>query len=465
MKKSPRKPSRGKPPIAATARSLAADILDATEKRDAWAEVLLDGALSSHPELAQRDKALTTQLVYGVLRHRYRLDRYIETGAKRPINKLQSEVVTLLRLGAFQLLNLDRIPASAAVNETVTLAKTRGLPKAAGLVNAVLRAISDGRATPAKPDGDAEELALAHSVPLWLARRWIEDEGLLGATLLAEATTSPPPLFLRALDEGPSDERDAVLKELQSIGEAGPGSYSPKGVWIRGAGNPRELAPVREGRAIVQGQASQLVPLILAPQPGWRVLDLCSAPGLKTTHLAELVGGEGSVTAVELHQHRAAEVQGLADALGYNNIKVVCADARSFASEEPFDAILADVPCTGLGILAHAPERKWRITEAQPKELATLQGEILDNAAALLRPGGVLVYSTCTTARAENEAVVEKFLSDHPDFSLERADAMCAIDGDLLDAAGHLRTFPRPRPTAAGSYLDGFFAARLVKKR
>jgi 16S rRNA (cytosine967-C5)-methyltransferase len=193
------------------------------------------------------------------------------------------------------------------------------------------------------------------------------------------------------------------------------------------------------------------------------VLDLCSAPGLKSTHLAELVGDEGSVTAVELHAHRADQVKVLAAELGYKKVEVVCSDARKYRSKELFDAILVDAPCTGLGILTHAPERKWRIEPGQSTELSTLQGELLDNAASLLKPGGALVYSTCTVAREENETVVEQFLSRHPEFAIDDAKNVLEIDGALLDDAGRLRTYPLPRSDEPGRYLDGFFAARLVK--
>jgi 16S rRNA (cytosine967-C5)-methyltransferase len=171
-----------KPTERVTARSLAIDILDRLEQRDAWAELALDKALSQNPTLDQRDKALTTQLIYGVLRNRYRIDCFIEAGAKRPLKKLQPEIITLLRVGAYQLLYLDRIPASAAVNEAVTLAKTRGMQKASGLVNAVLRSISDGRAKLETPKEETQALALNHSLPPWLAERWIEEEGGAGAT-------------------------------------------------------------------------------------------------------------------------------------------------------------------------------------------------------------------------------------------------------------------------------------------
>jgi 16S rRNA (cytosine967-C5)-methyltransferase len=461
-------------PAEINARTLAAQALGELERREGWADALLDGLLARHPTLEPRERALTTALVYGVLRRRNLLDRLIEQAANRPLKKVHPKLLTLLRLGAFQIIGMDRIPNSAAVHETVAMTRQQGQGHASGFANAVLRRISE-RAQKAgsgglldglaKKEDPIDRLGLECGLPRWLLEHWHSEQGVEGAEQLARATAQLPPLYLR-LDTRQMSREDALasLQTGSDVKQCGLGGYAPEAIWAEGAGNPRALQLISDGHALVQGQASQLVTRLLDPQPGWRVLDACAAPGLKTSHIVRAMEGRGEVVALELHDHRARQTQELMDRLRATNVTVVEADAATFQDDKGFDAILVDAPCSGLGVLSHTPEKRWRLAPQELDRFPKLQRAILDNVAGQLRPGGVLVYSTCTTAQAENESIVEGFLADHKTFTMEAAQETGRIAPELCDEGGYLRTYPRPPAAVPDNHLDGFFAARLRRR-
>lgn len=437
-------------------RRTAARLLRDLESRTAFAEPLLDSALAK-AQGDPRDKAFLTTLVYGVLRQRYRLDRFIEEAASRPVEKIHPMALAHLRAGAFQLLFMDRVPARAAVDRAVEEVKAAGLGHIAGFVNAVLRRISEGMA-PQTPSDPAFAIALAHSVEPMLAGHWLDQFGEEGAAQLAALSSREPPLFLR-LDPKKGTTAE-LLARLGEGFECGPGHFAPDSAWVTGGGDPRAIPLVADGSAMVQGQASQLVAPMLEAKPGMRILDACAAPGMKSLHLASLMDGMGLIVALDIHAHKVKKLGETAKRLRYGNIRAMEADASVFADELGFDGALVDAPCTGLGVLARNPERKWRLEEGDPARLSATQLSILKNVGGLVKSGGLLVYATCTTSREENEGVVEAFLAECPDYVEDPA----PLPEGLADAAGRLKTYPRPPATEPGAHLDGFFAARFRRR-
>jgi len=439
-------------------RELALDVLDRVDRRKAYADVLLSARLD-RADLGDADRALLTRVVYGTLRWRGRIDRVLNSLLRKPLNDLDPLVRNLLRLGGYELLFLDRVPAYATVNELVELARKRAGPGKGRLVNAVLRRIADrepGAWSPPSSSGRMEDVAARVSHPSWLVRMWREQLGAEESGLLMEANNEEAPLVLRA--NGRRIGRDELVRRLRSRGlDARPGPWSPLAVRLRGSASPGALAEFREGLCQVQGEASQLVGFLAGPEPGMRVLDACAAPGGKTTHMAELMEDRGEVVACDISERGLGKLADNARRLDLHCIRAHAGDAARDLPGEPegFHRVLVDAPCSGLGTLRAHPEIRWRRTPEDLARLAALQAAILDQAASRVRPGGVLVYATCTLSRVENEGVVEGFVQSHPGFAVE-------------DAAAHLPE--TARPMTRGRYFtalphrhdtDGFFAARL----
>ncbi|HSR23199.1 MAG TPA: 16S rRNA (cytosine(967)-C(5))-methyltransferase RsmB [Candidatus Eisenbacteria bacterium] len=442
-------------------RRLAFDILERVQG-GGYADRTLDATLQRHPRLDPRDRALITELVYGVLRQQGRLDYALAAFCKQPLAKLESRVLLLLRLGAYQLLCLDRIPASAAVDTTVQLARQLQLERATGFVNGVLRGLGRGAAALTWPDAAHQPLAhLQHalSLPQWLARRWLAELGTDGALRLAAAQLEPAPLTLRV--NTLKLDRDRFLAALAAAGHrAEPTRFAPDGVVIRERA-PGTLPGDREGWYQVQDEASMLIAPLLAPQPGEALLDVCAAPGGKTTHLAALTGNRAAITALDLHPQRVRLVEQGAARLGCGGITARTWDVTlppPFLAPDSFDGVLVDAPCSGLGVLHRNPEARWRLQPADLTVLAERQAMILHQAAALVKPGGRLVYAVCTLTPEETDRQVAAFLARHPEFRLQPLTGVVPADWrELLDAHGCLRSWP------GHLEVDGFFAARLIR--
>ncbi len=439
------------------ARTLALDTLEAVERRHAYADVTLDGMFSRFPTLRASDRALASHLVYGVLRWRNQLDAHLARAASRPLKKIHPTLLQILRLGAYQILHLDRVPARAAVSEAVDLARQRGLAHAAGFVNALLRRLAVSGDELPLPEDLPHSLSLRFGCPLWLVESWIAEYGEEGSEILCRCASRIPPLWLRV--DTRRIAREKALTALAAHGiDVAPGRQGPEAVRVDGGGDPRDLPLVRDGLAVVQDQASQLVAHLLAPRAGWRVLDACAAPGLKATHLVQLGGASLTVTALEIHPHRARRMEQLFRRWSPDQFQVETTDARHYRAETPYDAVLVDAPCSGLGVLDRTPEAKWRRKPEERASLVTLQEEILAATAQAVAPGGILVYATCTTAREENEGVVGRFLERHGEFHLEPPPEGPVDWAPFLAADGYFRTFPLP---AEQDPVDGFFGARL----
>ena len=407
------------------------------------------------------DRGLLTELFYGVLRHRSALDWRLAACSQRALGRLAPPTLALLRLGAYQLLFLTRVPPSAAVNETVALTKQLSAPTDVGFVNAVLRTLDRRRHELVVPDlleRPLDHLTAEYSHPVWLVRRWLKRFGLQRTLQLCRANNAIPPMTLRVNRLVTTRER--LLEVLTKEGiEAAPCAVSPHGVVIRGA-SPTATRAFTQGWYYVQDEAAQLVGLAVAPRPGERVLDACAAPGGKSIHLAELMGDTGEVVAADIRPDRLSLVAENCRRMGIKCVQTAQADLSKAADAERlgrFDRILVDAPCSALGILRRHPEAKWHKTEGLIARFSATQHAILDRVASLLKPGGVLVYSTCSTEREENEDVVSEFLRTHRGWV---ADGLRAV---LPPAAAPLVTPQGYLSTAGNPFdMDHFFAARFI---
>ncbi|WP_447975312.1 16S rRNA (cytosine(967)-C(5))-methyltransferase RsmB [Nitrospira sp. Kam-Ns4a] len=454
-----------RPGVRVGARAAALAALVEVERRGTPADDALERAFGGSG-VEGRDRPLVHELLYGVLRHRATLDWLLDHVADRPVARLPLVVATALRLGAYQLRYLDRIPAAAAVHESVELVKRLPGDHWPGFVNAVLRQLACAP-TPPWPSADQDPagyLAVRYSCPGWLAERWLARLGCARAEAVCRAMLAVPPLTVRA-------NRLRVTREelAADLARAGcvvrPTAVSPVGLVLEPRGPVTELPQLRQGLCYVEDEAAQLIPLLVDPQPGARVLDACAAPGGKTTHLAALMGNKGEIVALDRHPKRLARLRENCERLGVRIVTPVVADAtdaRALArlGDRLFDRILVDAPCSGLGVLRRHPEGKWQKTAARLLEHRATQLALLDRVSRLLRPGGVLVYSTCSTEPEENEQVIEAFCARHAEYRRESVAPWLPPGGaGLVTIQGDLSTMVSP----AAAAMDAFFAARLRK--
>ena len=449
-----RKPWARKKPLPA--RELALQILVAIESRDAFSDRLLETRLRG-ADLSSEDARLVTALVQGTLRHRATLDHHLEFFARQNWNGLPAWIQGALRLGAFQILFLDRIPARAAVDESVTLAKKYGHPGTAGLANAILRKLASGERAPL-PDPATDpigHLAVLHSHPRWMVERWVGRLGTEEAERLLAADNREPTVTVRPTARA---SRDEILSRLREEGFTAEPAPNGGPVWIMGGGFvPSKSAAFRDGWISLQDEAEATVVSILDPRSGERALDLCAAPGGKAAQIAEAVGPEGHVTALEKHESRARALrENLVQRMGLGNVDVVEGDGEHPPVQGPFDRVLVDAPCSGLGVLRRRADARWRKEPSSVTAMAALQPRLLAGAAPLVRAGGVMVYSVCSLETEETTDVVESFRASHPEFELDVA------DGFVPPAFRNGTPFFRATPQRHGT--DGVFAARLVKR-
>ncbi len=446
--------------IRQSPRLTAVQILTRVETSGAFAEPLLDRCLSRWPQQDPRDRGLITELVYGTLRMRGFLDGILAQFLRRGLARTDILLRNVLRTALYQLFFTDRIPAHAAVHEAVALAGEL-CPGRDALVNAVLRSVQRRRERLALPDRRTEfrsYAAFVHSHPPWLIDRWERRWGQEETLALCRANNTSPRQILRV--NRLQSTREKVIEELFQEGirtEKTP--YSPAGLVVMSAEKPlRETIPYRRGMFQLQDEASQLIGSLVAPAAGETVLDLCAGMGGKTTHLGELMDNRGRIFAVERQKGKLRQLRGLAARLGIQIITTLAADATLPLPEPPpgsCDRVLVDVPCSGLGTLRRCPEIKWRLTPEQLDRLPGLQKRLLERAGDYVKPGGRLIYSTCSVMAEENEEVVMAFLECHREF---RPAFPKGLPPDLLDEQGFLRTFPHRQGT------DGFFGAVLEKK-
>ncbi len=466
---------------ALSARATALSILTESDKSEEGADVLLDRALA-RCSFDDRERSLTVELVYGVLRRLATIDWRLEPVLEKPLPRLPVAVQMALRLGAYQILFLDRIPPSAAVNESVNLAKAfagTGGRDWGGFVNAVLRALlrHPPRPWPSMDHDAAQALAVQYSVPDWLSRRWVERLGSASAKLVCEGVSVVPPLTLRVNQLVTT--RMALLDTFAQAGIAAkPTAISPFGILLQ-EGRPVPLLPgFHEGAFYVEDEAAQLIPPLLDPQPGDIVLDACAAPGGKSTHVAALMQNTGIVYAIDRKDSRLDLMRNNCHRLRVPIVVPIACDIRQLREwapmikpiasssmkrskpDEPYiDRVLVDAPCSGLGVLRRHPEAKWRKGEQALPRHQALQCQILEAVAPNLRPGGVLVYSTCSTEPEENEDVISKFCRTHGEFQRE------SVAPWLPPSAEGFVTEQGALSTMGNRFsMDGFYAVRLRKE-
>ena len=396
-----------------------------------------------------RDKSLATDISVGTVRWRGTLDHLIAHSAKRALDRLDPEVLDILRSSAYQLLHLTRVPASAVVDDAVNLTRKVGKKSASGLVNAVLRGISRGRADlplPSRPADAANRaavldyLSITLSHPRWLVERWLDRVGFERTESWLMFNNAPAPLTLRVVRSRTT--REILLTQLAAKDVvAHRARYAPEGIIVE-RGNLREEASL--GEFLVQDEASQVVCLLAGTSPGPAVLDTCAAPGGKATAIAaSLLTGE-QLVACDVRDRRLSLLRRTVSAVGATNVRLVQLDAtRPLPFRSAFSTVFVDAPCSGLGTLRRDPDIRWRRTAADLPALASTQRTMLANAAAVVRSGGRLVYATCSSEPEENEHVVADFLTHHPSFSRVSAGHLhIGIASDLVDVDGHLRTEP-----------------------
>jgi 16S rRNA (cytosine967-C5)-methyltransferase len=436
-------------------REIALTVLDRVDRTDSFAKEVLEGRLR-RSRLSSKDRGLARELTYGTLRWRGYIDGALRSLLYRDLDALPAMIRNILRMGAYQILFLDRIPDFAAVDQSVSLAKKYGHGGTAGLVNAVLRQVAARRGEmPLFPDGAdrIERLAIEYSHPRWLVERWLERWGEETTRGLCAAANRTPPFVVRV--NSTRTDPDSLRTELRSAGiESERGRYLPEALRLAGPVDLRRLEAFRRGLFVVQDESAMAVTALLDPRPGEVIVDLCSAPGGKATHIAERTGSSAYVVAVDRHQSRLRLVRQNAERLGLERVVTVVGDGAAFCARG-VDRVLVDAPCSGTGVLRRRVDLRWRLMPSDIGALVRRQTALLEGASRLVRNGGVMVYSTCTLEPEENEEVVEGFLGRHGGF--QREDATSCVHRDLVDETGYLRTFPSLHD------LDGTFAARLRK--
>lgn len=433
-----------------SARVAALTALIACRKNNAWSDGVLKEYIA-RDKLDRRDAALASRLCYGVMQHRMLLDHYISAFLRCKLKDLQPVVLDILRLGAYQITMMDKIPVSAAVNEAVEQGKKYANRQAAGLINGVLRSIARAGDSLPQPKDLATRYSHSHELVDLLRENVGDDllEPLLKSHNEAPATMLQVNTLLANVE--------AVLAELSSCGvEVQLHPWMPGCLLATGTGNLEELPPFQEGRVSVQDPAARLSVMAAAPLPGMRVLDTCSAPGGKSFAAAMLMENRGEIISCDIHKHKVGIIEKGAARLGIHMISAMERDARNHNDtwDNSFDLVIADVPCSGLGVIRKKPDIRWRDL-SQLEALPALQLDILRSVSRYVRPGGVLLYSTCTILKRENEDLVLRFLEESPNFTPEAF----SLPGDLNAENGMLTLLPCTHGT------DGFFICKLRKKK
>lgn len=438
-----------------SARATALRVLVSCRNNGAWADAALKAQIS-RDGLSGPDAALCSRIVYGVMQNRMLLDFYIGAYCTQKPDHLQPPLLEILRIGAYQIIYLDKIPDSAAVNTSVELAKLAKRGQASGLVNAVLRKLSQNKkALPPVPErDDVQRLSIEYSHPKWFVKRLVSLLGREEAERFLACDNQIAPITVQV--NPLKTTLEALTEELQQAGiSVQPHSWVPDCLELSGTGDLAALPSFREGKFLVQDPAARLVSLIAGIRPGQKVLDVCAAPGGKSLSAAFAMAGNGSIVACDLHENKLKRIQESADRLGVNIITTQAADGRVFRPEweASFDTVLVDAPCSGLGIIRKKPDTRYKKAD-DLFTLPVVQAAILDNAARYVRPGGTLVYSTCTILPEENEQVTEAFLAEHADFGLEPFELPLPVG----KSDGSLTLWPQRHDT------DGFYICRMTRR-
>ncbi|HHY38646.1 MAG TPA: 16S rRNA (cytosine(967)-C(5))-methyltransferase RsmB [Clostridia bacterium] len=431
------------------------------EGRNTPCDSIIDKEIKKHGSgVRPVEIALATEIYYGVIRRLNTIDWILSGIVDRPLESLTPWIRNILRCGVYQLVYLSKIPARAAVYEAVKLAKKFGHPGTAALTNAVLRRVPRTPDYPDPKDDETGFLVLSESHPRWMVKRWLARWGYDFTLSLLRANNVPAPTFVRVNRLRTDPERLCCLLRAEGF-EVAEGKYLDESLEIKGVtARLSQSASFRRGLFFIQDEASMLPARLLDPKPGETVVDACSAPGGKSTHIAELMGDKGRVIAVDVNPRRLELVKDNSKRLGLTSIETLCVDSSALGRmvAAKADRILVDAPCSGLGTIRRNPDLKWRRKPDDIEALSRLQGEILRSVAPAVKPGGVLVYSTCTTEEEENEAQVRKFLNEHPEFDLDDPAGFLPQDLTLGENKGFIVTYPHIHG------IDGFFMARMTRR-
>jgi 16S rRNA (cytosine967-C5)-methyltransferase len=436
-------------------RGIAVKILNRVERTDSYLDKLLDIELKSD-ELNELDKRFLTELTHGVIRWKTRLDFIIEYFCKNKFAMQDPNIRNALRVALYQILFLSKIPHAAAVNEAVEFVKKIRGQKAANLVNAILRNIIRNINKLPTPDNEADPiqyLSIMYAHPSWIVKRWVERYGLYETEQLLSANNERPTIVVRVNTLKTNADELAKLFEERGIKYVR-SKYLDNFIKVGHLSGIYNLDLFTQGYFSIQDESAGLVVKLLDPKPGEKVIDLCSAPGGKTTFIAELMKNEGKIIAVDKYEHRLNLVKQSCERLGITNVEFIAKDAIEF-NFEPVDKVLVDAPCSGFGVIQKKPDIKWQREPSDIKNLAKTQLELLETASKLVKKGGIIVYSTCTIEPEENIEVVKAFLSNHPEFEVQ--DARNYLPSDVVNSEGFMETFPHKHD------MDGGFAVRLVK--
>lgn len=448
------------------ARKISLYILNTLKKDHKTLDNVLDDVLQKETRLLKKDRALIQALVYGVLRWQGRLDWIIAHFSSTPLNKIDSTVMNILRLGLFQTLYLSRIPVSAAVNTSVDMAKSTSRPHVVRYVNGVLRNAARNYQEVPFPDmikDPVSALAANKSFPKWLAKRWLDRFGLKESVQLCDAINTIPPITARC--NTLKTRREKLAKFLQEDAEqVDHTDYSPDGVFFfRPKKSIPEISSFKDGLFQIQDEAAQLVTLLLNPKPGETVLDACAGLGGKTGHIAQMMKNRGKIVALDKDNKKCPQLNAEMDRLGISIVTTLVHDLNhplQNRTDEMFDRVLLDAPCSGLGVLRRNPDAKWSTLESDLSSHSERQMIFLDNLSRRVKTAGVLVYSVCSMEPEENEWVIKDFLNKHPAFTTVKNPVGLPYKARaLVTGEGYLKTFPHRHN------MDGFFSICMKRTR
>ncbi|ARK25727.1 16S rRNA (cytosine(967)-C(5))-methyltransferase [Sporosarcina sp. P37] len=431
-------------------RDAALSILMEIENEQAFSNLLLHKTIELY-DLPPKDRALLTELTYGTLQQQMTLDYYLAPFVR---GKLQPWVRQLLRLSVYQIIYLSKIPEHAVVNEAVKIANKRGHKGVSSMVNGILRSIlREGVPSLDEIEDPVTRLSIETSHPEWLIRRWIEQYGMEEATAAA-VVNNQPPITTARINKTKTNKGEVIglLKKEGII--ATPGTLSDSSIQVE-SGNIASTEVFKQGLLTIQDESSMLPAIALQVEPGMRVLDMCAAPGGKTTHIAERMNDEGEIQAHDLHPHKLRLIEQNAQRLGLNSIHTNSGDSRALLDTyeaRSFDRVLVDAPCSGLGVIRRKPEIKYKKTLQDIQNLSVIQKELLQVASRLVKIDGLLVYSTCTIDKSENEEIVDWFLREQPDFKLVPLHIL-----EEENEQGYLQILPHDHQS------DGFFIAAMQR--
>lgn len=438
-------------------REVAIEVINLVIYKKAYSNITLNTYLNKY-DFKREDKALITEIVYGTLKYKGLIDEILNYFLREGVGSIDSYVLTILRTSIYQFKYLDKIPDFAIVNEAVNICKKHRGVKESKLVNGVLRNYMRKGEPRLKANGSIDgKLALQYSFPKWMINLFIEQYGEKQAIEILKGLNERPALTVR-VNALKGDYEDTLEKLFQEGYDVEESDVCPEGIIIKKGSSIEKNKLFREGFITVQDESAMLTAPLMDIEKGSKVMDLCSAPGGKTTHMAEIMDNEGEILAFDIHEHKIKLIEQNAKRLGIDIIKASIKDAEEYDEtyKEWADAVLADVPCSGLGIIRKKPEIKWNKNERELNELTRIQYTILQNAAGYVKSGGEIIYSTCTLNKKENEDIVNSFIKENPEFKIEPV-FIGKSDNILYDKKGYLTILPN-------KYMDGFFLCKIRKQ-